>query len=592
MTTTRNFTTATLLAGLGLLGACAPEADEGSAAGTEIPEVSHDFDGLTAYNPEHAISGIATAEGMLIKTSEASQMGIMLRRFGREGQLQGTWRHSPRVAGPSVEWDRQEGLLEWWYNGPQGLEQGFELATRLEGDAELFFELETDNADLELTEDGLFFTDRTSKVTLGYTKLFAVDSVGKELPSSLERIEGGLRLRVDDTDATYPIAVDPTLGYYTIEDFHILTRNGGSSYGEALAASQGLHAVGNPAANTVELFNRNGDTDTTFQTLTGSGGFGTAIAINADTTEIIVGSNTGRLYIYRRNALDAFTLHQYIDLQHHAYIGAGIVQVLEYYAGSLYVGVPHDAALGNPVLTPSGSVRILSLDANDHYVQTDRIRPSAGARLVGQSIDRRWVGAMGRVFRIIGTAGAMTADPSRDWTGDIGTCYGKQVADTGMGLILVSAPCGAGPGTVYLTRPDGSVRRTLTISTGTERDRFGESMLNIGNSYPSVYLIGAPGKVVNGLGNAGSVATYTIYPASYGIVTSIEGQVHSVSPSAGAEFGATLGAGFMEESVSTGWVRDPFNPYARGPRRKTGHSALIGGRGRVELFDFDLVAIY
>lgn len=121
---------------------------------------------------------------------------------------------APNVEANRVEYNRGA-LTEWYLNGPLGLEQGFTLtgapgqsngkpltfAFRLSGDLKA---VETpDRHELRLENHG--------KPALRYGGLMAMDASGRELRTWFELEPNVLRLRVDDTGARYPIAVDPII---------------------------------------------------------------------------------------------------------------------------------------------------------------------------------------------------------------------------------------------------------------------------------------------------------------------------------------------------------------------------------------------
>jgi len=106
-------------------------------------------------------------------------------------------------------------LVEWYVNGPVGLEQGFTLAEppgasngqlltitlQLSGD--LNASIDRRGTALSLSRGDL------KKPELRYTGLTAHDASGKELQSWLELNGSELRLRVRDAGARYPVVVDP-----------------------------------------------------------------------------------------------------------------------------------------------------------------------------------------------------------------------------------------------------------------------------------------------------------------------------------------------------------------------------------------------
>jgi hypothetical protein len=131
-------------------------------------------------------------------------------------------------------------VVEWYDNGPEGLEQGFTLADRPEGMGQLRLEgrIEADAAAAGLTarfdprDEAIEVIDAGGRCWLRYSKLLAYDARGRRLPSKLDLVESRgargdvaaeadrdakegcafiVRISVDDTDAAYPITIDPLL---------------------------------------------------------------------------------------------------------------------------------------------------------------------------------------------------------------------------------------------------------------------------------------------------------------------------------------------------------------------------------------------
>jgi hypothetical protein len=106
---------------------------------------------------------------------------------------------------------RRPGLTEWYVNAPAGLEQGFAVGTRPEGAGALTLELAISGAEISLT-DGQVFLRSSSGRRLSYSDLRAEDAGGRKLPSHFA-LSGASRVRlvVDDSGASYPLAIDPLL---------------------------------------------------------------------------------------------------------------------------------------------------------------------------------------------------------------------------------------------------------------------------------------------------------------------------------------------------------------------------------------------
>ena len=133
--------------------------------------------------------------------------------FGRPGQM----RHIPAVApeanGARIEY-RRPGMVEWYENGPSGIEQGFTLDARPAGDGRLTITGQIAaslNAVPSADGAGIEFLTANGANVLRYSGLIARDSHGAELPGQMTIAGTMLSLVIDDRGATYPVVVDPLM---------------------------------------------------------------------------------------------------------------------------------------------------------------------------------------------------------------------------------------------------------------------------------------------------------------------------------------------------------------------------------------------
>ena len=155
----------------------------------------------------------------------AWEWGLEFARIGRA-----IIRQVPERAEPSVERNRVEyrrgTLLEWYVNGPRGLEQGFTLAEppALKPDrpvAHLCLDLRVTGTLRATLRDAhtVEFLSSSGVRVLQYGSPRALDAGGRQLPVHLELAECMLSIVVNDTDARYPITIDPltTSAEWTVE---------------------------------------------------------------------------------------------------------------------------------------------------------------------------------------------------------------------------------------------------------------------------------------------------------------------------------------------------------------------------------------
>jgi hypothetical protein len=106
---------------------------------------------------------------------------------------------------------RRESLLEWYVNSTDGLEQGFTLSEHIEGAGPLVLELSLQGAEAKHGGSAVRITTATGQ-QLVYGGLKVVDASGAPLMARLSvPAANRIQLQVNDTDAVYPIVIDPVL---------------------------------------------------------------------------------------------------------------------------------------------------------------------------------------------------------------------------------------------------------------------------------------------------------------------------------------------------------------------------------------------
>ncbi len=155
-----------------------------------------------------------------------------------------------RSVGNRVHVERGE-LEEWYANGPLGVEQGFVLpkapacsglkTIRLAVEGDVTAALE--DADGDGRGHSIRFVDADGQTQLSYSDLFVRDARGQTVPSWLSVQDGRPVIVVDDTDAVYPLAVDPLIW---VQQQKLLASNGaaGDLFGNAVALAGDTAVIG------------------------------------------------------------------------------------------------------------------------------------------------------------------------------------------------------------------------------------------------------------------------------------------------------------------------------------------------------------
>ncbi len=104
------------------------------------------------------------------------------------------------------------GWSEWYENTEEGLEQGFTVSDRPDGEGLLRITgALRDKLRGEIEDGAVDFFDAHGAPVLRYAKLAAYDAEGRTLPSRLALEGTTIALEIDDRGAAYPITVDPLL---------------------------------------------------------------------------------------------------------------------------------------------------------------------------------------------------------------------------------------------------------------------------------------------------------------------------------------------------------------------------------------------
>ena len=262
----------------------------------------------------HAGGGVAasfTARGVAVRAG-GTTWRLGLRAIGRGPPLTPVGSSAPAARANRVSYARK-GLVEWYANGPLGLEQGFTVRSRPAGTAPLTLALGKLPSGLHarLSRDRRSMSlARGHFAVLRYRDLAAHDARGRALPARIVVSNRRLALRVDDRGASYPIRVDPFVEAATLSASDY---SAGAWFGFSVAISGDTIAVGaqraNGGAGAVYVFVEPGGgwgTGTETAELTASDGnvndeLGSSVAISGDTVVAgapVYNSQEGKVYVF------------------------------------------------------------------------------------------------------------------------------------------------------------------------------------------------------------------------------------------------------------------------------------------------------
>jgi FG-GAP repeat protein len=178
--------------------------------GDRAYHVRHTLHGLAATNRPQRLEASFTSAGVQVHSGRA-RLGLAAHGLGY-GDARRTVAWAPPRADANRVAYRRGALVEWYGNGPLGLEQGFMLRSRpappRRGPLTVELRL-SGNLSASLERGRHAVTLRGSGASLRYTGLIASDARGRTLRSWLELRGRRLLVRVDDRRARYPLQIDP-----------------------------------------------------------------------------------------------------------------------------------------------------------------------------------------------------------------------------------------------------------------------------------------------------------------------------------------------------------------------------------------------
>jgi hypothetical protein len=282
---------------------------------------------LRATNPAHRFASEFRASGVTVTHESAEgehQLSMDLERYGCQGDLMPVGGGEPVGVDNRVELTRHVPstdlrIVEWYVNGPLGLEQGFSLSApppcRVDGEGQVELVIAL-GGDLRPTRAAggraIDLLNDAGAVVLRYTDLHVRDASGRALPAELGLREGRLSILVDDVGASYPLDIDPLIGTEQ-QALYASDAAADDYFGCAVAVSGDTAVIGADGAGTgaAYVFQRSGATWSQQAKLLPSDGqpqdgFGNSVAINGDT--IVVGTwrqppASGAAYVFVRSGV-------------------------------------------------------------------------------------------------------------------------------------------------------------------------------------------------------------------------------------------------------------------------------------------------
>ncbi|MCA8941319.1 MAG: FG-GAP repeat protein, partial [Planctomycetes bacterium] len=207
--------------------------------------------GHEAFNPGQRWSTRFDGRGFEVEPEVAAwRWGLELASFGTGREQRSITRTADvSVAGPRLTYGWTPALEEWYVNDGRGLEHGYTVRQRFgdvrDGDRLVFVLRVRGGLTPEVSADGrdVHFLNEGGRATVHYCGLTVFDADGRTLEAGFELDGDCLRLTVDDSDASYPVTIDPVA-----QQAYLKASNSddGDHFGYAVAIDGNYAVVGAP----------------------------------------------------------------------------------------------------------------------------------------------------------------------------------------------------------------------------------------------------------------------------------------------------------------------------------------------------------
>ncbi len=515
--------------------------------------------GYEASNPEQGYRTIFTREGVELRGASGRgpgwRVGMELTGYGYGERKRAVTSAGLKASDARIEYERRtgegDGLMEWYVNRAEGLEQGFTIRQapgKRRGGEKLNLWLKL-SGDLQArpAESGraILLNGRGAGAGLRYEKLQAFDALGRELEARMKVAGDEVKLEVGEEGAIYPVTIEPTFTQQqqlqapdTLEcDF--------SSFGFSVAISGETVVVGALSNNgtgdmdqgAAYVFVRSGGGWTQQQKLTASDAeefdyFGRSVAINGETIVVgaanddrpFVGLDVGSAYVFVRSG-GVWSQQQKLEASDGGewdYFGGSVAISGE----TVVVGAPEDDVWpvsdqgAAYVFVRSGGVwsqqqKLKASDAARGEFFGDSVAISGETIVVGASFNDGVGGvAQGSAYVFVRSDGVWSQQQKLD-APDAGAFdnFGASVAINGETIVVgafdvIGAYTDEGaPGSAYVFVRSGGVwsqQQKLEASDVAQGDRFGVSVAINGETV----VVGASGDDDAELFNRGSAYVF------------------------------------------------------------------------------------
>ena len=511
---------------------------------------------FTAMSPERGLTGRFDLDGAWLETEDD---GFMVRSLavGRSGAMTVIDPTSPTLGACIPGREDPEGaciarleylngdVTEWWAADDQGFQQGWSVASAPAGGGALTIEVEVTGATATVAEGDLWL-ETDGGIGWTVSGLVAWDADGTVLDARFDRMEDGFAVVVNDTDAVYPVEIDPvyttaatTLDAEATGDYFGYSVAGagdvnGDGYDDVVVGALGYSSFTGRAY--VFAGSSAGVSSTATTTLTGgatSDYFGVSVSgvgdVNGDGyDDVIVGapwysSRTGRAYVHvgssaglSSTATTTLTGGATSDIFGSSLSGAGDV-IADGYDDVIVGAVGYSSSTGRAYVFAGSSAGVSSTATTTLTGGATSdcfgVSVSGAGDVNGDGYDDVVVGApysgsgTGQAYVYAGSSTGVSSAASASWTGGTNSDYfgwsvsgAGDVNGDGYDDVIVGAPyytSFTGRAYVYAGSSGGSATIATTILTGGAADEgLGWSVSGAGDVNGDGYddvIVGAPG---------------------------------------------------------------------------------------------------
>lgn len=367
--------------------ACSSRGEVDSAADASVP-LAKDDQVVVSGRGLRSFDASFSRHGDIKLGSAEWSATLRTTVFGRIGQHSAVAVGTRRAVGERIEYDHGK-FVEWYQPTERGIEQGYTIASPPPGSGRI--EIGIDVAGLQPIGHGETIALGTSAHVEGLT---VFDARGRKLAAELHAAGGKVWIRADDTDATYPLTIDPL---YTTYQGKLVGSDlaAGANLGRSTAVSGDTAVVGGAkqawsGTGVAYVFTRSGTTWAQQAKILPSGlgandAFGWSVAIDGETLAVGAPSHTGggAVWVYTRSGT-TWSLQQKLSATSTVGFGHSVSLV----GDKLLIGAPWTS--GNTgaafVFTRSGTT----------WSETRRLTSGVAGEYYGHSV------AIGDVFYVVG----------------------------------------------------------------------------------------------------------------------------------------------------------------------------------------------